>query len=343
MALATLLLLSYAYLSAQDRQLMVHAVCFYNLENLFDTCHDAHKNDYDFLPNGSFSWNANKYTNKLANMSRALCDLGTDKLPYGASIIGVVEVENDNALNDLIAQPNMQKRGYKYIHLEGPDKRGVDCALIYNPKAFKVEKYFHRLYVFEHGDTAQKTRPFLCVQGKLAGDNLTVVVCHLPSRGHDNIYREDGARQVRALTDSIHKADPSQHIIVMGDMNDDPDNTSMAKYLGGRRKMKDVGEGDFFNPWWEILRGKGQGTLTFQGGWNLFDQILLSKNLLDVEGTKEYKELTLYGYHIFKRDYLIQQEGKYKGTPKRTHAGGIWLNGFSDHLPTVTYLVKAKQ
>ena len=47
------------------------------------------------------------------------------------------------------------------------------------------------VYVFEHGDTAQKTRPFLCVQGKLAGDNLTVVVCHLPSRGHDNIYRED--------------------------------------------------------------------------------------------------------------------------------------------------------
>ena len=138
--LVSVLLLCAAYTNAQNRRLMVHAVAFYNLENLFDTCHDAGKNDYDFLPDGSYHWDENKYTNKLANMARTLCDLGTDKLPYGASIIGVSEVENDKALDDLMAQPNMKERGYKYIHLEGPDKRGVDCALIYNPKAFKVEK-----------------------------------------------------------------------------------------------------------------------------------------------------------------------------------------------------------
>ena len=325
---------------AQDRKLIVHAVGFYNLENLFDTCHDYHKNDYDFLPTGSFHWDENKYTNKLANMARALCDMGTDKLPYGASIIGVSEVENDKALDDLMAQPEMQKRGYKYIHFEGPDKRGVDCALIYNPKAFQITKAFHKEYVFENGDTARKTRPYLCVQGKLAGDNLTVIVCHWPSRSSENIFREYAGKQVRALTDSIRQADPSQHIMVMGDMNDDPDNTSMAKFLGARRKMTDVGEGDFYNPWWDVLRGKGQGTLSYQGAWNLFDQIVCSRNMLDLNGKKDYKELTLYGYHIFKRDYLLQQEGKYKGTPKRTHAGGIWLNGFSDHLPTVTYIVK---
>lgn len=329
-------------IQAQDRKLSVHAVCFYNLENLFDTQHDKGKNDYDFLPDGSYHWDQNKYSNKLNNMARVLCDLGTDKLPYGASIIGVSEVENDNALNDLMAVPCMQERGYKYVHIEGPDKRGVDCALIYNPKAFRVTKAFHKLYVYENGDTTHATRPFLCVQGKLAGDDLTVVVCHWPSRGAEGIFRDYGGRQVRALTDSIRLADPSQHIIVMGDMNDDPDNTSMAKYLGARRKMKDVGEGDFYNPWWDILRDKGQGTLSYQGGWNLFDQIVVSRNMLDVKKTKAYKELTLYGYHIFRRDYLIQQEGKYKGTPKRTTSGGVWLNGYSDHLPTVTYLVKAQ-
>ena len=139
---ATILLLCIAYTTAQDRKLIVHAVCFYNLENLFDTCHDAHKNDYDFLPNGSFQWNENKYTNKLANMARAICDLGTDKLPYGASIIGVSEVENDKVLDDLMAQPSMQKRGYKYVHFEGPDKRGVDCALIYRRDTQAREAYF---------------------------------------------------------------------------------------------------------------------------------------------------------------------------------------------------------
>ena len=38
--------------------------------------------------------------------------------------------------------------------------------------------------------------------------------------------------------------------------------------------------------------------------------------------------------------YLFQQEGKYKGNPLRTHAGGVWLNGYSDHLPTQVYLIK---
>ena len=323
-------------------QLQCHAVCFYNLENLFDTVHDYGKNDFDFLPDGSYHWTKKKYESKLKNMAQVLCDLGTDKVPYGASIIGVSEVENDRALDDLMAVPCMQKRGYKYIHLEGPDKRGVDCALIYNPKAFHVTKFFQKLYVYENGDYTRTTRPFLCVQGKLAGDDLTVIVCHWPSRAAEGIFREYGGKQVRALTDSIRQTDPTQHIIVMGDMNDDPDNNSMAKRLGAKRKMKEVGEGDFYNPWWDVLRSKGQGTLTYQGAWNLFDQIVCSRNMLDVGNTKVYKELTLYGYQIFKRDYMIQQDGKYKGSPKRTFAGGVWLNGYSDHLPTVTYIVKKK-
>ncbi|MBO7067071.1 MAG: endonuclease/exonuclease/phosphatase family protein [Bacteroidaceae bacterium] len=321
-------------------QIQCHAVCFYNLENLFDTVHDYGKNDFDFLPNGSYHWTKNKYENKLKNMAQTICDLGTDKVPYGASIIGVSEIENDRVMEDLCAQPNMKARGYKFIHFEGPDKRGVDCALIYNPKAFQVTKAFHKLYVYENGDTTHATRPFLCVQGILAGDPLTVIVCHWPSRGAEGIFREAGGRQVRALTDSIHAADPDMRIMVMGDMNDDPDNASMAKCLGAKRKMKDVGDGDFYNPWWDVLRKNGQGTLSYQGAWNLFDQIVLSKNLLDVNDAKDYSHLTLFKYQIFKRDYLIQQEGKYKGTPKRTTSGGVWLNGYSDHLPTVTYLVK---
>ena len=59
-----------------------------------------------------------------------------------------------------------------------------------------------------------------------------------------------------------------------------------------------------------------------------------------MDGKKDYSHLTLHSCHIFRRDYLIQQEGKFKGSPKRTTSGGVWLNGFSDHFPTVVYLVK---
>ena len=44
-----------------------------------------------------------------------------------------------------------------------------------------------------------------------------------------------------------------------------------------------------------------------------------------------------------RRDYLFQKEGKYKGNTLRTHAGGVWLNGYSDHLPTVVYLIKEQK
>ena len=43
---------------------------------------------------------------------------------------------------------------------------------------------------------------------------------------------------------------------------------------------------------------------------------------------------------VFSRSYLFQQEGRYKGNTLRTHAGGVWLNGYSDHLPVIVYLLK---
>ncbi len=324
----------------QGRPIGGFAIGFYNLENLFDTQHDPGKNDFDFLPDGSYHWDEHKYKAKLANMSRVLSEMGTERSPKGATIIGVSEVENSHAMDDLVAQPVLKQRGYKYIHIEGPDKRGVDCALIYNPEDFHVEKYFLPHYVYENGDTTHATRGFLTVQGRLGGEKLTVIVCHWPSRGAEGKFRDWGGKQVRALTDSISAADPEQHIIVMGDMNDDPDNSSMAKFLGAKRKESQVKEGDFFNPWWEVLRGKGQGTLSYQGGWNLFDQIVVSKNMIDGRATKSYKHLTLHSWQIFRRDYMIQQSGRFKGSPLRTHAAGAWMNGFSDHLPTVIYLAK---
>ena len=107
--------------------------------------------------------------------------------------------------------------------------------------------------------------------------------------------------------------------------------------------MSEVGEGDMYNPWYNVLTKEGVGTLQFQGSWNLFDQILLSKNLLNANGSKDFTALKYWKNQIFKRDYLFQTEGKYKGMPKRTTAGGVWLDGFSDHLPVVVYLVKEKE
>ena len=334
-------LLAFLPASAQKKY-SVYGVGFYNQENLFDTCHDEGKRDYDFLPTGSYKWNAMKYNHKLSNMSRALADMGTDVLPnIGCAIIGLAEVENSKALDDLIAQPALSARNYQYVHIEGPDRRRIDCALLYNPALFSVKNTRLVPYVQKlKKDSAFYTRGFLTVSGTLADENVAVIVCHLPSRFSESFYRELGAEQVKAIKDSLLNDDPNCKVFVMGDMNDDPIDKSMAGILKGKGNIKDVNEGDMYNPWYNILVKEGVGTLLYQGSWNLFDQILVTPNLLNKDDKKDFSSLKFWKNQIFKRDYLFQTEGKYKGSPKRTTAGGVWLDGYSDHLPVVVYLVK---
>lgn len=139
MVILGIMLLGVINVSAQKKY-SVFAVGFYNQENLFDTCHDVGKDDYEFLPGGSYKWNGMKYSNKLHNMAQVLADMGTDVLPgVGCAVIGISEVENAHVLDGLTAEPPLAQRGIKYVHIEGPDRRGVDCAMLYNPQLFTVK------------------------------------------------------------------------------------------------------------------------------------------------------------------------------------------------------------
>lgn len=330
---------------AQQKKYSLYAVGFYNLENLFDTCHDEGKNDYEFLPTGSYKWDGLKYSHKLNNMSQVLGEMGTDMLPkIGCTFIGVSEVENHKVLDALLEREPLKSRGWQYCHIEGPDRRGVDCALFYNPSLFTVRNVKLVPYVQTLAkDSAFKTRGFLTVSGTLAGEHVTVIVNHWPSRAASSFYREQAGREVRELKDSLQRDDPNVKIFIMGDMNDDPTNKSMADALGARQNIKDVEDGGLYNPWWNILVKEGTGTLMYKGSWNLFDQIVMSSPLLNRNGEKDYTSLKFYKNQIFRRDYLFQTEGKYKGGMKRTTAGGVWLDGYSDHLPTIVYLLKEQK
>jgi hypothetical protein len=181
------------------------------------------------------------------------------------------------------------------------------------------------------------------VQGRLAGEKVTAIVCHWPSRFSESFYRESAGRQVRVLKDSLLRVDPTNKIFVMGDLNDDPTSKSMVEGLSCKPDVDKVGPDDMFNPWYNILVKQGKGTLMYNGSWNLFDQIVVSPNALNKNGEKDFSQLKFWKNEVFRRDYLIQNEGKYKGSPKRTTAGGVWLDGYSDHLPVVMYLLKEQK
>jgi len=83
--------------------------------------------------------------------------------------------------------------------------------------------------------------------------------------------------------------------------------------------------------------------IQYQGKWNLFDQIVMTPNFLNKNNEKDFSNLKYWKHQIFRRDYLFQETGSYKGNTKRTTAGGVWLDGYSDHLPVVVYLMKEQK
>jgi endonuclease/exonuclease/phosphatase family metal-dependent hydrolase len=192
-------------------------------------------------------------------------------------------------------------------------------------------------------DSNKATRGFLTVSGTLANEHVSVIVCHWPSRFAGSYYRECAGRQVKVVKDSLLRDDPNVKVFVMGDMNDDPINKSMVEGLGCKPEIDQTGPDNMYNPYYNVLVKKKTGTLQYQGKWNLFDQIVMTPNLLNKKGVKDFTTLKFWKHEVFRRDYLFQTEGKFKGNTKRTHAGGVWLDGYSDHLPVVVYLAKEQQ
>ncbi|MCR5312874.1 MAG: endonuclease/exonuclease/phosphatase family protein [Bacteroidaceae bacterium] len=326
---------------SQEKRTVYAGVAFYNQENLFDTIHDEGKNDYDFLPNGSYHWGTIQYKGKLANMSRVLSELCTDRVKGGAAFIGLSEVENSRVLDDLISQPALASKGMRYIHFEGDDKRGIDVAALYNPKMFHPDFKKTRLVSvtkeYQEFSGGHITRGVLYVEGNLLGDKFVFLVNHWPSRGAASDSREFMGRIVRNLKDSVLNASPETKVVIMGDLNDDPDDKSIVEALGAKKNMKDVKlDTDIYNPWFETLRKKGQGTLLWDGMWNLFDQIIISKSLVG----KDRSSFKFFKNEVYMPDYIVSKSGRTKGGPLRTTASGVWQNGFSDHFPTQIYFAK---
>ena len=320
---------------AQNKPLNAYVIGFYNLENLFDTIDDPIKNDAQFLPDGDYTWGTMKYTNKLQKMAYAI-----SQMPKNLAILGVSEIENINVLEDLVKEPAISNRKLKPILIEGPDKRGIDVGLLYNTKLFKPTNITSTRMQSELENFF--TRDQLCVSGILDGEEIHIIVNHWPSRSggeeRSKPRRAEAARTTKHICDSLFAINPNAKIVVMGDLNDDPIDPSITKELGAKSKIEDTKIGELFNTTYAFYK-QGIGTLAYKDQWNLFDHSIISQAWLNTDR----KSLSYWKTEIFNKDFLKQQDGRYKGYPLRTHAGGVWANGYSDHFPCLIWVVKYKK
>jgi exonuclease III len=321
----------FSFFKSSGKNKQAYTIAFYNLENLFDTVDDPKTLDDDFTPNGRKKWSKKRYKTKIKKLGNVIAQLGTKRSFYTPAIVGVVEVENQAVLNDLVTSKKLKNHHYGIVHYDSPDERGIDVALLYKKELFEVvdSETFPLLLESDNGER-DYTRDVLLVKGKLNGELIYVLVNHWPSRRSGEDITEKKRIKAAELNSFIVKKittqDKNAKIIIMGDFNDNPTNISVKKHL-----VNDA----FYNPMERLIQ-TGNGTLNHKKKWYLFDQIIFSKNFFNVESQKH----TFKYAEVFDQHFLKIWDGKYKGNPFRTYIGKWYKGGFSDHFPVYVYLQK---
>ncbi|MBL7963042.1 MAG: endonuclease/exonuclease/phosphatase family protein [Flavobacteriales bacterium] len=334
------LLLCSCAVHAQERRYVPFCAGFYNIENLFDTIDSPDTDDKEYLPDGDMRWTAERYRRKLEHMSKVIADLAKDVDPNGVALLGLAEVENRRVVEDLVRMPVLKARGYAVVHYDSPDRRGVDVALIHDPKRYKVFAHrSHRLVISDQPDFL--TRDQLVVSGVLEnGDTLSVIVAHWPSRRggekRSMPMRRAAGQLGRHIVDSLLSVHRNAHVLYMGDLNDNPHDLSVRRDLRAAPRKQDARNGTLFNPMAELY-DKGIGTIAWQDTWSLFDQVCLSPSLVAVDAPG----YQFYGARVYNEPYLRQQKGSFAGYPLRTHVGTTYMDGYSDHFPVYVILVRS--
>jgi len=316
-------------INARDR----HLIAFYNLENLFDTIDSQGVDDLEFTPGGERQWTSERYLFKIDQVAKVLSMIGPGYGLPGSSIIGLCEVENIGVVRDLLNSRYLRDKGYSIVHFDSPDRRGIDVALLYKPRYFTVSNSVATpLIIYGDGGRRVYTRDQLLVSGIFDGEPMHFIVNHWPSRlgGEERSQplRAEAARLTRSLVDSIAMINRRDKIIVMGDLNDNPVDSSIAYYLGALSSRDDIKSNQLYNATARLYE-QGEGTLRFRGNWNMFDQMIVSGNFVKRRG-RGYK---LYKPGVFKEPFMMRQEGRFTGYPFRTFSGGEFIGGYSDHLP----------
>lgn len=312
-------------------------IAFWNLENLFDTVDDPkNSGDDEYLPTSSLKWDNEKLDKKQSNLSKIIRSMNDGE---GPDILGVCEIENRSVLDQMIDK-YLRDLDYDIIHYDSPDSRGIDVALIYKKDLFK---YIGSKAINVPVDGM--TRDILRCDLEIEGETLHIFVNHWPSRRGGEVESEH--RRIKAATtlrqdvDEILTNDRTANIVIMGDFNDMPYNNSILVSLLAidfdcNNISQEYGT-NLFNLSQSLYK-KEKGTYFYQGQFNMLDQIIVSKGLID----KKNLDYQCDSFAILSNDLNTTRQGKYAGAPYPTFGSGRYLGGYSDHFPVSVRICKCE-
>lgn len=293
---------------------------FYNVENLFDTINDPSKDDDSFTPNGTNRWNYARYKAKVLEHAQTIRAMGGWDAP---ALFAFAEVENKQVVQELIESPPLREFNYGVIHFESPDPRGIDLALIY--RSDKLEADSASPVPLRVDSTERPLRDFLWTRWEWKGQFFHTVFVHWPSRYGGQKSSEEkrfqAAKRVNEWKNEKEKDYPNEPWIVMGDFNDEPNNTSIVDYLGTGQP----------NPNWRNLSNEPNdwpGTHVHKGVWNYLDQCIISHEFMNEDVLFDVNKV-----NIFNAQWLLEKNDQGQLYPFRTYLGPAYQGGPSDHLP----------
>ena len=289
---------------------------FWNVENYFDTFDNPSTTDEEFTPTGDNRWSWKRFEKKRDDIAKTIL-LAADQYGELPAIIGLAEVENAFVINQMLEETPLARAGYKYIHKDSPDSRGIDVALLYREGLFTPLETKYIGFSFP-------TREILYTKGVVNSlDTVHIMVNHWPSkRGNEESSgkkREYVSLKVSHIVDSILVSNSNANIVLMGDFNDSPHSAPLSNLGQLENLAKNA--------------SNAEGTYKYRESWSIIDQFLVSRNMaIHTSGKME----------LFAPEALFSEDATYMGVkPKRTYSGPRYLGGISDHLPVLLEIVKS--
>lgn len=317
----------------------------YNVENLFDTEHDAGKEDFAYLPLSvkrahpeylatcaridvaawrkeceENDWTPALLDEKLKRLSAVIRQVNQGR---GPDILLLEEVENLNVIEQLnghLAQSGYQTR----VLIEGRDPRGIDTAVLSRLPQWDTPRLHPVPYKAQGNDDparVSKTRGILEVRLLLpGGQRAAIFAVHLPSGAAPGYLRRQAvsylAQLKRELPDDVLP-------IVGGDFNINAGEEQQHGYIA-KDLVSTWGVSQFIG-----CEGcKGSYYYHSKREWSFFDMLLFAPQMTIATGFN--------GWQVDPESIRLVHQSPYQvnrwGTPARFD-GARHTEGVSDHWP----------